>query len=231
MLVNCVVYQDGKKLADIQPDEIHDYIASPTASSGSPCATPRRATLHQMQQQFGLHELAVEDARHGHQRPKIEEYGDSLFAVLHMIELDGDELRGRRGRHLRRPQLRAVGAQPRREGLPGRARALRARARPAPARHRLRAVCADGRGGRPLFPGPRRARDRARGHRGAHLRGTLAARQHRGAVRPEAEADDAQARGRPAAGRRGQARTAGACRSSAPACASTSATSTTTCCA
>jgi len=32
---------------------------------------------------FGLHPLAVEHARSGHQRPKIEEYGDSLFTVLH----------------------------------------------------------------------------------------------------------------------------------------------------
>ncbi len=45
-----------------------------------------------MQKVFGLHELAVEDARHGHQRPKIEEYGESLFVVLHMIEFAGDEL-------------------------------------------------------------------------------------------------------------------------------------------
>jgi magnesium transporter len=45
-----------------------------------------------MQKEFGLHELAVEDAQHGHERPKIEEYGDSLFAVLHMIESEGDEL-------------------------------------------------------------------------------------------------------------------------------------------
>jgi magnesium transporter len=45
-----------------------------------------------MQQVFGLHELAVEDAQHGHQRPKIEEYGESLFVVLHMIEFAGDEL-------------------------------------------------------------------------------------------------------------------------------------------
>jgi magnesium transporter len=36
-----------------------------------------------MQEEFGLHDLAVEDARHGHQRPKIEEYGKSIFAVLH----------------------------------------------------------------------------------------------------------------------------------------------------
>jgi len=42
--------------------------------------------LDEMAEEFGLHELAVDDARHGHQRPKIEEYGDSLFAVLHTVE-------------------------------------------------------------------------------------------------------------------------------------------------
>jgi magnesium transporter len=47
--------------------------------------------LDEMKEEFGLHDLAVEDARHGHQRPKIEEYGDSLFAVLHLLEPgDGD---------------------------------------------------------------------------------------------------------------------------------------------
>src|SRR6185503_12859422 len=45
-----------------------------------------------MQKEFDLHELAVEDARHGRQRPKIEEYGDSLFAVLHNIQF-ADELK------------------------------------------------------------------------------------------------------------------------------------------
>jgi magnesium transporter len=51
------------------------------------------AELKEMQEEFDLHELAVEDARHGHQRPKIEEYGDSLFVVLQTIEVAGDELR------------------------------------------------------------------------------------------------------------------------------------------
>jgi len=46
-----------------------------------------------MQAEFNLHPLAVEDARHGHQRPKIEEYGDLLFAVLHMVEPADGELR------------------------------------------------------------------------------------------------------------------------------------------
>ena len=49
--------------------------------------------LQEMQEEFGLADLAVEDARHGHERPKIEEYGDSLFAVLHVVEKDGDDLR------------------------------------------------------------------------------------------------------------------------------------------
>jgi magnesium transporter len=45
-----------------------------------------------MQQEFGLHELAVEDARHGHQRPKIDEYDDELFVVMHTVEPHDDEL-------------------------------------------------------------------------------------------------------------------------------------------
>ena len=40
-----------------------------------------------MQDEFGLHELAVEDALQGHQRPKIEEYGKSLFVVMKTVEL------------------------------------------------------------------------------------------------------------------------------------------------
>jgi magnesium transporter len=35
-----------------------------------------------VQAEFGLHELAVEDALSAHQRPKIERYGDTLFVVL-----------------------------------------------------------------------------------------------------------------------------------------------------
>jgi magnesium transporter len=45
-----------------------------------------------MRIEFDLHELAVEDALHGNQRPKIEEYGDCVFAVMHTVEVDEDEL-------------------------------------------------------------------------------------------------------------------------------------------
>ncbi|HEV3010531.1 MAG TPA: magnesium and cobalt transport protein CorA, partial [Burkholderiales bacterium] len=49
--------------------------------------------LAEMQEEFDLHPLAVEDARLGHQRPKIEEYGNALFVVMHTIEVEGDELK------------------------------------------------------------------------------------------------------------------------------------------
>lgn len=93
MLVSCVAYQAGRKLADIPPDEISDYVARPECFVWVALKDPGPGELAVMQHEFDLHELAVEDARHGHQRPKVEEYGDSLFAVLHMIEVVDGELK------------------------------------------------------------------------------------------------------------------------------------------
>jgi magnesium transporter len=86
MLINCVAYQDGQKLADIDKRQISDYLKKPGCFVWVALADPTQDELAEMQEEFGLHELAVEDARHGHQRPKIEEYGDSLFVVLHTVE-------------------------------------------------------------------------------------------------------------------------------------------------
>ena len=86
MLINCVVYQNGTKLADIPVSEISDYISRPDAFVWVALQDATPAELEEMQHEFGLHELAVEDAQHGHQRPKIEEYGTSVFSVLHLVE-------------------------------------------------------------------------------------------------------------------------------------------------
>ncbi len=45
-----------------------------------------------MQEEFDLHPLAVEDASRGHQRPKIEEYGDIVFVVMHLLEMQQDDV-------------------------------------------------------------------------------------------------------------------------------------------
>src|SRR6186713_280987 len=93
MLINCVAYQDGKRLGEIEPGEIRDYLAKPGCFVWVALLERDPKVLEQMQDQFGLHELAVEDAQNGHQRPKIEDYGDSLFVVLHLLEPESDGLR------------------------------------------------------------------------------------------------------------------------------------------
>jgi len=86
MLINCVAYREGSKLADITVEQISDFIALPDTFVWVALRNAGDDELRVMQQEFGLHELAVEDARHGHQRPKIEEYGSTLFMVMHLVE-------------------------------------------------------------------------------------------------------------------------------------------------
>lgn len=92
MLINCVAYQDGRKLADIAVEDIGSTVRRPDAFVWVALLDPTDAELKKMQQEFGLHELAVEDARHGHQRPKIEEYGDTVFVVLQLLAMEQGEL-------------------------------------------------------------------------------------------------------------------------------------------
>jgi magnesium transporter len=89
MLVNCAAYQDGKRLADIHKEQISEYVHKPNTFVWVALYEPSDAELDEMAVQFELHPLAVEDARHGHQRPKVEEWGDQLFAVLHVVEMKG----------------------------------------------------------------------------------------------------------------------------------------------
>jgi magnesium transporter len=93
MLISCVVYKDGHKIADIGVDEVQEYVSQPGHLVWVALREPDVAALDGLQKQLGLHPLAVEDAGKGHQRPKVEDYGDSLFAVMHIIEPAGSELR------------------------------------------------------------------------------------------------------------------------------------------
>ena len=92
MLVNCVAYQQGQKLADIPIADISDWLAKPDCFIWVALRDASPAELAQMQEEFDLHPLAVEDASRGHQRPKIEEYGDIVFVVMHLLEMQQDEV-------------------------------------------------------------------------------------------------------------------------------------------
>ena len=89
-VVNAAAYTGGHKVRDISVSEIADVLRQPDQFVWIGVQEPDEALLQSLQQAFGLHDLAVEDALRAHQRPKLEEYGDSLFVVLRTAQLAGD---------------------------------------------------------------------------------------------------------------------------------------------
>lgn len=92
MLVNCVAYHRGQKLSDIPIGEVRAHLQRQDCFVWVALKDPQPEELASLQEEFDLHELAIEDAQKGHQRPKIDEYGSSLFVVLHLIEPAGEDL-------------------------------------------------------------------------------------------------------------------------------------------
>src|SRR5215510_13216965 len=92
MIVNCVAYDRGQRLSDIPLTEVRSHLNRPGCFVWVALKDPEPAELAVLQEEFSLHELAIEDAQKGHQRPKMEEYGSSLFIVMHLIEPSGDDL-------------------------------------------------------------------------------------------------------------------------------------------
>ncbi|MDQ2702764.1 MAG: magnesium/cobalt transporter CorA [Pseudomonadota bacterium] len=86
-VVNCVAYDREGRGRTITLDAISDVLA---VDDGSfvwiGLVEPEDALLDKLQEEFGLHDLAIEDAQHAHQRPKIEAYGESLFVVAYTGE-------------------------------------------------------------------------------------------------------------------------------------------------
>ncbi len=90
MIMKCVAYTAGRRVAEIRLEDISELLKRPDTFVWLGLREPDPATLHKIQEEFSLHELAVEDTRSAHQRPKLEEYGDTLFLVFRTAEyLDG----------------------------------------------------------------------------------------------------------------------------------------------
>jgi magnesium transporter len=87
-IVNCAAYLDGKRIANIEVNNISQVLQSPNQFVWVGLHEPSEETLQHFQKQFNLHDLAIEDAHNAHQRPKIEMYGDTLFAVLRTAQLN-----------------------------------------------------------------------------------------------------------------------------------------------
>lgn len=91
-VISCAVYTQGHKVADIPVEQISDALKQEDTFVWLGLHEPDKALMQKVQEEFNLHELAVEDAQNAHQRPKIEEYGDSIFIVLHTVELKGQHV-------------------------------------------------------------------------------------------------------------------------------------------
>jgi len=82
-IIDNAVYVDGRRIDD--PSSLEQTFEHMRAASGMAWIGLLRPTAEELQEvaaELSLHPLAVEDALEGHQRAKLERYGDSLFVVL-----------------------------------------------------------------------------------------------------------------------------------------------------
>lgn len=81
------VYANGRRVADISIDDAGDWAHKEGHVVWIGLLEPDAELLHRVRNQFSLHHLAIEDAEHAHQRPKLEQYGEALFVVARTAQL------------------------------------------------------------------------------------------------------------------------------------------------
>ena len=91
-VVTCAIYGQGKRLNDVPYEHCGEQDCADGRFVWIGLYEPEEELLRIAQQQFGLHDLAIEDAHNAHQRPKVELYGDSLFMVLRTAQLQEGQI-------------------------------------------------------------------------------------------------------------------------------------------
>jgi magnesium transporter len=86
-VINCAAYANGQRIANVKSTDISKLLKQEDKFVWIGLHEPDESLLQEAQQQFGLHDLAIEDAHRAHQRPKIEAYGDTLFIVLRTVQM------------------------------------------------------------------------------------------------------------------------------------------------
>jgi magnesium transporter len=89
-VVKCVAYKQGVSMGDMSINDIGAALKQDDTFVWLGLREPNDNFLAKVQAEFGLHELAVEDARSAHQHPKLETYGDSLFVVMQTAYWQGN---------------------------------------------------------------------------------------------------------------------------------------------
>jgi len=82
MIRYCIAYKHGQRMGEIEMEQIRETLQQQDSFIWMALHEPNEQLLLRLQHEFDLHELAIEDARAAHQRPKLEQYGNSLFIVV-----------------------------------------------------------------------------------------------------------------------------------------------------
>ena len=87
-IINCAAYSHGRRITDVELSDVHEVLKDNNQFVWIGLHEPSEKVLEQVQLEFGLHDLAIEDAHNAHQRPKIEMYGDAIFVVLRTAQVN-----------------------------------------------------------------------------------------------------------------------------------------------
>lgn len=91
-IINNAAYKAGKRVPEVTLDDISEFLKQPDTFVWLGLCQPDKTLMAKIQEEFSLHDLAVEDALNAQQRPKIEVYGDSLFIVIKTAEIIDDNV-------------------------------------------------------------------------------------------------------------------------------------------
>jgi len=89
-VINSAAYHNGVRVANVPISDVGDAWRHSDRFIWVGLFEPNEQLLAHIQEAFGLHELAIEDANNAHQRPKLEIYDDSMFVVLRTARLSDE---------------------------------------------------------------------------------------------------------------------------------------------
>ncbi|MDQ4005571.1 MAG: magnesium/cobalt transporter CorA [Actinomycetota bacterium] len=91
--MTCQLYREGAIAEeDFDPSLVSRFLEEQDTLVWLDLEEPSPTELEMLQEEFAIHPLAIEDARHRNQRPKVEAYEGYFFIVLHALQLRDDEI-------------------------------------------------------------------------------------------------------------------------------------------
>jgi magnesium transporter len=90
-MIRTRVYYNGiLEESDFPVAQVSEHLAREGVVVWVDFCGPSAEDLHELAEELGLHELAIEDSLEAHQRPKLDHYASHKFLVCHAVKLDDD---------------------------------------------------------------------------------------------------------------------------------------------